>query len=89
MVAKSSKIHVIILFNSITDTSCLNIIFSSCSQRKSLKCLEIFGFLNSEGIDILKKELPDTTINKSFYSSIARPVGSMYLGKIWDVQCKD
>jgi len=63
--------------------------FSSCVQKKSLKSLEIFGFLNTEGIEILKKELPNIAINKSIFSTIARPVGSMYFGKIWDVQCKD
>ncbi|XP_068675768.1 S-phase kinase-associated protein 2-like [Montipora foliosa] len=63
--------------------------FSSCSQRKSLKSLEIYGFLNSEGIEVLNKELPHIAVNKSLYSSVARPVGTMYFGKIWEVQCKD
>ncbi|CAH3191366.1 unnamed protein product [Porites evermanni] len=63
--------------------------FSLCSQSKSLKSLEIFGFLNTEGIEVLKKELPRININKSLFSSIARPVGSLYFGRIWDIQCKD
>ena len=63
--------------------------FSSFSQSKSLKRLEIYGFLNSEGLEILKEELPDIAINQTIYSSIARPVGSKYSGKIWGVQCKD
>lgn len=69
--------HYFVLFNSL------------CSQSKSLKSLEIFGFLNTEGIDVLKKELPRININKSLFSSIARPVGSLYFGRIWDIQCKD
>lgn len=63
--------------------------FSSFSQSKSIKSLEIYGFLNSEGLEILKKELPNIVINQTIYSSIARPVGSKYSGKIWEVQCKD
>ncbi|XP_074612509.1 S-phase kinase-associated protein 2-like [Acropora palmata] len=63
--------------------------FSSFSQSKSLKSLEIYGFLNSEGLEILKEELPDIAINQTIYSSIARPVGSKYSGKIWGVLCKD
>ena len=63
--------------------------FSSFSQSKSLKSLEIYGFLNLEGLEILKEELPDIAINQTIYSSIARPVGSKYSGKIWGVLCKD
>lgn len=63
--------------------------FSSFSQSKSIKSLEIYGFLNSEGLEILKKELPNIVINQTIYSSIARPVGSKYSEKIWEVQCKD
>ena len=78
------------LFNSLTFTNHYFVLFNSlCSQSKSLKSLEIFGFLNTEGIEVLKKELPRININKSLFSSIARPVGSLYFGRIWDIQCKD
>jgi len=62
--------------------------FSSFSQMKSLKTLQIFGLLNAEGIEVLRAEIPNINVNKSFFSTIARPVGSVYYGKIWDVQCK-
>jgi len=55
---------------------------------KSLKTLQIFGLLNAEGIEVLRAEIPNINVNKSFFSTIARPVGSVYYGKIWDVQCK-
>lgn len=78
------------LFNSLTFTNHYFVLFNSlCSQSKSLKSLEIFGFLNTEGIEVLKKELPRINVNKSLFSSIARPVGSLYFGRIWDIQCKD
>ncbi|KAJ7386610.1 F-box protein of unknown function [Desmophyllum pertusum] len=63
--------------------------FSSLKQMKSLKTLQIFGLLNTEGIDLLREETPSITINKFFFTSIARPVGSRFLGTIWRVQCKD
>jgi len=62
--------------------------FSSFSQMKSLKTLQIFGLLNTEGIEVLRAEIPNITVNKSFFSMIARPVGSVYYGTIWGVQCK-
>lgn len=81
------------LFVQLTDFYKINhyfVLFNSlCSQSKSLKSLEIFGFLNTEGIEVLKKELPRININKSLFSSIARPVGSLYFGRIWGIQCKD
>ena len=78
------------LFDQFTDFYKSFVLFNSlCSQSKSLKYLEIFGFLNTEGIEVLKKELPRININKSLFSSIARPVESLYFGRIWDVQCKD
>jgi len=55
---------------------------------KSLKTLQIFGLLNAEGIEVLRAEIPNITVNKSFFSMIARPVGSVYHGTIWGVQCK-
>lgn len=63
-------------------------LFSSFSQMKSLKTLQIFGLLNTEGIEVLRAEIPNITVNKSFFSMIARPVGSVYYGTIWGVQCK-
>ena len=55
---------------------------------KSLKTLQIFGLLNTEGIEVLGAEIPNIGVNKSFFSMIARPVGSVYGGTIWGVQCK-
>lgn len=67
-------------------TACF--LFSSFSQMKSLKTLQIFGLLNTEGIEVLRAEIPNINVNKSFFSMIARPVGSEYYGKIWGIQCK-
>ena len=55
---------------------------------KSLKTLQIFGLLNAEGIEVLTAEIPNINVNKSYFSMIARPVGSVYYGTIWGVQCK-
>ncbi|RMX58774.1 hypothetical protein pdam_00010793 [Pocillopora damicornis] len=59
------------------------------TKIKSLKTLQLFGLLNTEGVELLKADLPNVNVNKSFFSTIARPVGSVYLGMIWGVQCKD
>nr|XP_058943189.1 S-phase kinase-associated protein 2-like [Pocillopora verrucosa] len=63
--------------------------FSLFTKIKSLKTLQLFGLLNTEGVELLKADLPNVNVNKSFFSTIARPVGSVYLGMIWGVQCKD
>lgn len=63
--------------------------FSLFTKLKSLKTLQLFGLLNTEGVEVLKADLPNVNVNKSFFSCIARPVGSRYSGKIWEVLCKD
>ena len=65
------------------------LLFSLFTKIKSLKTLQLFGLLNTEGVELLKADLPNVNVNKSFFSTIARPVGSVYLGMIWGVQCKD
>ncbi|EDO45115.1 predicted protein, partial [Nematostella vectensis] len=62
--------------------------FSLCVELKSLAKLDVYGLLNGDGVEILKRQLPDTFINSCLFSTIARPVDSKYRGTIWGIRCQ-
>ncbi|XP_031558342.1 S-phase kinase-associated protein 2-like [Actinia tenebrosa] len=62
--------------------------FHLCTQMKSLEKLEVYGILNTDGVDLLKKELPGIKINSCLFSTIARPVSYKYDGTIWGITCE-
>ena len=54
----------------------------------SLMELNVFGLLNAEGLEALKKELSGIAVNDCVFSKIARPVDTrFYRGTIWGLQC--
>lgn len=62
--------------------------FSLCTKMKSLVKLEVYGLLNTDGVDLLKRELPGININSCLFSTIARPVSYKYDGTIWGIRCE-
>ncbi|CAB4016819.1 S-phase kinase-associated 2-like, partial [Paramuricea clavata] len=59
----------------------------SLSPLKSLRSLQIFGFLTDPGLSILRKVLKGIDINKNMFSTVARPTGSVYKQTIWGMKC--
>jgi hypothetical protein len=55
---------------------------------KSLVKLEVYGLLNTDGVDLLRRELSGININSCLFSTIARPVDYKYDGTIWGVKCE-
>ncbi|KAG1650992.1 S-phase kinase-associated protein 2 [Nymphon striatum] len=55
----------------------------------SLECLEIYGVLNEESLLTLKKCLCKININKTLFSTIARPTVAPRRTSIWGIRVRD
>ena len=64
-----------------------NFFFRLLSSLKSLRSLNVYGFLTDPGLSVLRKALKGIDINKNLFSTIARPTGSTYTRNIWNMKC--
>ena len=55
------------------------------SKLQTLSHINLFGFVNSNTLDLLSRARPDIYLNKETFSTIARPISTAtYKGKIWE-----
>ncbi|NWR43992.1 SKP2 protein, partial [Regulus satrapa] len=58
-------------------------------EIRTLQTLQVFGIVTDSSLQLLEEALPDVKINRSHFSSIARPtVGNYKNHEIWGIKCK-
>ncbi|KAJ7415000.1 S-phase kinase-associated protein 2 [Willisornis vidua] len=58
-------------------------------EIRTLKTLQVFGIVTDSSLQLLEEALPDLKINRSHFTTIARPtVGNKKNHEIWGIKCR-
>ncbi|NXG07011.1 SKP2 protein, partial [Sakesphorus luctuosus] len=58
-------------------------------EIRTLKTLQVFGIVTDSSLQLLEEALPDLNINRSHFTTIARPtVGNKKNHEIWGIKCR-